>query len=119
MSEISLQAPSSIRIRGQVTHEAKKETDVYFTKDISLNSIIPIIEKKIHKFGFVNLHSLGAANYKALKVGVMIQKAHPEIKADVTTSTVETTDFIIPITPGQERQSNNRSMNAVSIYLHK
>ena len=116
---LALEAPTSLRVRGQVTHEAKKETDIYFTKNISINSIIPIIEKKIHKFGFVNLHSLGAANYKALKVGVMIQKTHPEIKADVTTGTIETTDFIIPLDSSQERQSNNRSMNSVLICLHK
>lgn len=117
----TLEAPTKITIRSQVLHPPKKETDVYITKSTSISSMVPNIEKKIFKYGFVDLHSLGAANYKCLKIGMLVKKSHPnEIVAKVSTDTTETTNFTIPIgKDSQEKEANHMLINSVTVHISK
>lgn len=107
-------------VRSKITHDSKKETDIYMTKNSMFTSLIPTIEKRIHKFGFVDLHSLGAANYKALKLALLIVKAHPdELKTSVKTETIETNDFVVPLTPDQQRETKHRELNSVHVHIYR
>lgn len=115
-----MEVPDPIKVRSQILHEKKTETDVYLTKESSITGSITTIEKKIHKHGTVIIHSLGAANYKALKIALMVQKAHPGIiKSQITTDTVGTNDFYVPVHPTQQREVKHREMNAVTIVLSR
>ncbi|KAK8891018.1 hypothetical protein M9Y10_028221 [Tritrichomonas musculus] len=107
-------------IRSKIVHDSKKETDIYMTKNSIITSLISTIEKRIHKFGFVDVHSLGAANYKALKLALLIVKAHPnELDTTVKTDTVETNDFVVPTTPDQQREVKHRELNSVHIHIFR
>lgn len=109
-----------IVIRSKIIHDTKKETDIYMTKNSMITSLIPTIEKRLHKFGFVDLHSLGAANYKALKLALLVVKAHPdELRTSIKTDTVETNDFIVPTTPDQQRETKHRELNSVHIHIYR
>lgn len=114
------QENSSVVIRSQVIHDKKTETDIYMTKNSIITSLIPKIQKIIHKHHFVDLHSLGAANYKALKLALLIKKAYPkELETDIKTETVGTNDFFIPTTPDESQTIKHRDLNAVHIHIYQ
>ena len=112
--------PSHVVVKGQIAHDKGNENDVYVTKASSIAGVVAILERKLRTFGSVNVHAIGAANYKALKICVAICKAHPGIlKTEIETGTVETRDFLIPTTAQAQREIKERNVNSVKITITK
>lgn len=119
MSSVS-SAPSHVVVRGQIRHDDGDEGDLYVTKDMSIAAAVAVAERKIRDRGSVILRATGAANYKALKIAVNLTKAHPGIlKTAVQTSTIETKDFLMPVSFKAEHQIKERNLNAVAITVSK
>ena len=114
------QEKPTILVRSQIFHQPKKETDFYITKNSIFSSLLPSIEKKIHKFNFVDIHSLGAANYKALKLALAVVKSHPnELDTEIKTETVGTNDFVLPVNESQTQETKHREINCVHIHIYR
>ena len=112
--------PSHVVVRGQLQHDEPDKTDLYVTKDSSIAGAVAAAERKIRDSGAVVLRATGAANYKALKVAVMLTKAHPGVlKTSVETSTIETRDFLVPTSNKSEQEVRERNLNAVAVTVSK
>lgn len=117
---VGMSVPDHIVVRGQITHAKESATDVYVTKDSSISAVISVLEKKIHSHGTATLHAVGAANYKALKISVMLLNAHPGIlDTNVTTDTIQTHDFHMPTVAGKETEIKERMVNSVAITIFR
>lgn len=115
-----MEVPHHVKVRGPLPHDQDSPTDLYVTKAAAVSSVLSNLERGIRKNGFVVLHATGAANYKALKISVALMKSHPGLlKSEVTTRTLETTDFYLPAVAEAEPESKCRQVNCVDIRLSK
>ena len=110
------QKPLEVRLK--IPHERKTETDIYITKDMSIPSLIAIISKKLRVHKKIILHATGAANYKALKIAALIQEKHNgSVIASVSTNTIKTTSFLMPLKAGEQKERVEKNINGVQIEL--
>jgi hypothetical protein len=115
-----MSAPAQLRIRGAVPRSQKTDTDLYVTKDSSAASVFAAVERALRTFDHVTLHATGAANYRALKLAVALNKAHPGLLTQtVSTRTIETTDFYLPVTADAQREARPRLLNGVDIRIDR
>jgi hypothetical protein len=74
----------------------------------------------IRKFRFATLRATVAANYRALKLAVALDKAHPHLlKFEVDTQTIERTDFYLPTVADSQRKAKMRQLNSVIIRISR
>lgn len=105
-------------IKLAIEHPKRTETDVYITKDMALMPAVEEITKKLRKHNQITLHAAGAANYKALKIATIIQSSQKGLVIPtVSTSTISTTDYLMPTKSGEVQTAKKRNMNAVTIVL--
>jgi hypothetical protein len=112
--------PSQFRIRGPILHPERSDTEIYITKNSAMSSVFPDAEQALRKYGSVTLHATGAAIYRALKFAVALDKAHPHLLTlTVSTRTIETTDYLLPLASGAQREARARCLNAVDILISR
>jgi hypothetical protein len=113
--------PTQLRIRGPLPPSQHSNTDLFITKDCSSTSVFRSAERSLRHFHSVTFRSTGAANYRALKLAIALSKSHPkQLTFSVTTHTIETTDFYLPLTSSSSssvRDSRNRHLNGISILI--
>ena len=102
--------------RGVIPTPKKSPTDFYMTKGKPYASIISEVNHALNAYGNATIHSLGAANYHALKVALMIKKQRETpVKTEITTGTVSTHDFA-----GTDiSKTKDRQLNSVTITIKK
>lgn len=108
-----------IKIKANIIRHDRKKNEVYITKDIPLSPTLLKIKQILKSHETVKLYSVGAANYKALKIALIIKKNVQNLTSEISSSTYSTTDFYIPKFSNLEKREVKRNMNSLIIILSK
>jgi hypothetical protein len=109
---------AQIRIRGQLKPIIGAETDICVTKKSVTAEVIKLISRAVREHGFATVHATGAANYKALKIVVALQKAcSGSLNISLSTKTLAANDFYLPTTSEETEIIKARRLNGVDIRI--
>lgn len=108
---------SSISTKSAIRKCSTSKTDFYVTRHQSKTATVLSIINCINKYGQATLHAVGAANYHALKLAVMVQKQRTLPSTfTVSTETISTHDFKRSI-GSSDIKASERNINAVHILI--
>ncbi|WKY03464.1 hypothetical protein Q1695_004876 [Nippostrongylus brasiliensis] len=91
----------------------------YVTKKTSISSTLKRIEEMLHnKENEIYIHGLGASLNRAMVLALEVQKTFTDaISLNVTTSTVNVTDDLFPLSDEYEMGIRNRPLSAIQIHI--